>query len=442
MQESKIFSNQNLTEKVHYVYRVTIDEKYYIGKRTGLLNDLHTGAYTTSSKLVQEKLRNGHHFSKIKILQVFSTAKDALEFESRILTRVDAKRNPKFLNQSNGRGNDFCLKQHTEETKEKMSEITKERFDINTEQGLKNREKQRKSGQAQFDPNTEEGKRNRENMSKIMKKAFNPNTERGRKNLEKMSKSHKARYNPNTEEGRRNLEIHSEIMKKAFNPNTEEGRRNRENMSKSHKEFYNTEQGKKLRENHSEFMKEFYNTEQGKKLRENHSEFQRNNWNKNTERGRKLREHLSEKGIERFNPETEEGRIRREDMSNKKKEYFNPETEEGRIRREDMSNKRKEQTKEQLQKRKNSSILGELMFDEDFLRENFLILDDKNNQRFLWSVYSKLSGYKKSSIIEQKREGKLSFLHGIESISISEELENSKIKEIEAIIKSRNDEKE
>ena len=481
MKEPKIFSVENLTEKVHYVYRVTIDEKYYIGKRTGFLNDLHTGAYKTSSELVQEKLRNGHRFSKIKILQVFSSSKDALEFEKRILMRVNARKNPKFLNQHNGNG-EFSLRQHTEKTKKKISKKAKEFYktergkkqreiqtefmkefynpnteegrrnlEINskmriefykTERGVKNKEIHSEFMTERFNPNTEEGRKNRENHSEFMKEYYNTDTEEGRKRRENKTQLAQTQFDPKTEEGRRNREKHSEIMKKAFNPNTEEGRRNRENMSKSHKEFYNTEQGKKLRENHSEFMKEFYNTEQGKKQREIQSEFQRNNWNKNTERGRKLREHLSEKGIERFNPETEEGRIRREDMSNKKKEYFNPETEEGRIRREDMSNKRKEQTKEQLQKRKNSSILGELMFDEDFLRENFLILDNKNNPRFLWSVYSKLTGYKKSSIIEQKREGKLSFLHGIESISISEELENSKIKEIEAIIKSRNDEKE
>ena len=111
MKESKIFSEQNLTEIVHYVYRVSIDGKYYIGKRTGFLNDLETGRYKTSSNLVHEKLKNGAHFSKIKILQVFSTEKDALEFEKRILLRVNAKRNPKFLNQHNGNGN-YTLKQH------------------------------------------------------------------------------------------------------------------------------------------------------------------------------------------------------------------------------------------------------------------------------------------------------------------------------------------
>ena len=127
MKESIIFTERNLTEKVHYVYRVTIDGKYYIGKRTGFLNDLETGRYKTSSNLVHEKLQNGHHFSKIKILQVFSSSKDALKYENKILTRVDAKRNSKFLNQTNGSG-DFTCKQHTEKTKAKM----KERFNPET----------------------------------------------------------------------------------------------------------------------------------------------------------------------------------------------------------------------------------------------------------------------------------------------------------------------
>ena len=124
MQESIIFTERNLTEKVHYVYRVTIDGKYYIGKRSGCLNDLETGRYKTSSNLVHEKLQNGHHFSKIKILQVFASSKDALEFESRILTRVSAKTNPKFLNQTNG-NKDFYITQQTEKAKEKMKGLIK-----------------------------------------------------------------------------------------------------------------------------------------------------------------------------------------------------------------------------------------------------------------------------------------------------------------------------
>ena len=335
MKESIIFREENFTEKVHYVYRVTIDEHYYIGKRTGFLNDLKTGRYKTSSNIIKEKLRNGSHFSKIKILQVFSTKEEALGFEERILTRLNAKINPKFLNQSNG-NKDFYVEKHTEETKAKMSKSHKELY------------------------KTEQGSKNKENHSEFMKERFNPETEQGRKNLE--------------ENRRRGVE--------RFNSNTEEGRKRREKQSQSAKAKFdiNTEQGRKRRENNSEKMKEYYN------------------------------------------PETEEGRRNKEKQSQLAKV---------------TSQKR---TETNLQKRQNASILGELMFNEAFIRENFLIRDDKNNLRFLSSVYSKLSTYSRSHICLEKRIGKLSFLYGINSISLSEEQENTKIKEIEAIIKSRNEE--
>ena len=82
------------------------------------------------------------------------------------------------------------------------------------------------------------------------------------------------------------------------------------------------------------------------------------------------------------------------------------------------------------------------MFDEFFIRENFLIIDNKNNQRFLWSVYSKLTGYSECFTRQQKQNGKISFLSGIKSIKLSEKDENAKIKEIEQLLKSRNNEKE
>ena len=68
--------------------------------------------------------------------------------------------------------------------------------------------------------------------------------------------------------------------------------------------------------------------------------------------------------------------------------------------------------------------------------------DNKNNQRFLWPVYSKLTGYSENTIRQQKQIGKISFLSGIKSIKLSEEEENAKIKEIEQLLKSRNNEKE
>ena len=399
MKESKIFSERNLTEIVHYVYCVIIDGKYYIGKRTGLLNDLHTGRYKTSSKLVHEKLQNGFHFTKIKILKVFSTEKEAFEYEEKYLTRVDARRNPKFLNQHNGGNGNYTLKQHTEKSKKKMSKTKKALFDKNTEEGRKNREKVSKSQKTRFDINTEEGRKNRENVSKKQKERYNPDTEEGRKQREIRSEKVKSQFDPNTEAGRKRREHQSNKRKEYFNPETERGRQNLEKRSQISKSIFdiNTEQGKKLRENHSKKMKDYYNTEEGKRNKEKRSE--------------------------------------------SAKARFDPNTEEGRKRREIYSKNIKKVAETKLKKRIEASILGELMFDEAFIRQNFLITDDKNNQRFLSSVYSKLSGYCDGSIVKQKREGKLSFLYGIKSIYISEEQENAKIKEIEAIIKSMNKKK-
>lgn len=335
MKESTIFNEHDLTEKVHYVYRVVIDRYYYIGKRTGFLNDLITGRYKTSSKLVREKLKNGYHFSKIKILKVFSTSEEALEFENRILTRVNASTNPKFLNQQNGSG-DFTLKQHTEKTKEKLSEIKIE----------------------YFNPETENGRRNKENQSKIRKEYFNPETEEGIKNKEKQSQLAKAQFDVFTEQGQKLRKEHSSKMKSFFDINSEDGRRNRENHSKI------------------------------------------------------------------------------------RKEYFNPNTEQGRINLEKAKVYAQKIAESRVKNRKSVSILSDLMFDEAFIKENFLITDDKNNPRFLWSVYSKLSGYSESHICKEKRIGKLRFLYGIKSIALTEEQESVKTEEIKVIIKSRNYEKE
>ena len=362
MKESNIFSEKNLTEKVHYVYRVTIDEKHYIGKRSGLLNDLITGVYKTSSKIVQEKLKNGMTFSKIKIIQVFSSSEDALNFEKRILTRVNAKANKKFLNQCNGNSSDFCLKQHSEKTKKKLSKIQKKRWDKDTEEGRKNREIRRDLFLKMYDINTEEGRKRRE--------------------LDRISTN--KQFDINTEQGRKNRENHRNLTLKQFDINTEEGRKNRENHLKAMKEYYN--------------------------------------------------------------PETELGQLHLQENRERQKEVYNINTEEGRRNREKAKERAKVVTqksaKTRIQKRKDNSILGELIFDEDFIRKNFLIIDNKNNQRFLWSVYSKLTGYSECMTRQLKQNGKISFLSGIKSIKLSEEEENAKIKEIEQLLKSRNNEKE
>ena len=149
---------------------------------------------------------------------------------------------------------------------------------------------------------------------------------------------------------------------------------------------------------------------------------------------------------EYFNPETELGQLHLQENRERQKEVYNINSEEGRRNREKAKERAKVVTqksaKTRIQKRKDNSILGELIFYEDFIRKNFLIIDNKNNQRFLWSVYSKLTGYSECMTRQLKQNGKISFLSGIKSIKLSEEEENAKIKEIEQLLKSRNNEKE
>lgn len=142
-----------------------------------------------------------------------------MKFEKRILTRVDARTNTKFLNQHNGCG-DFSLKQHTEETKEKISKSHKERFNPNTPKGRKNKEKRSQSTKAQFDINTESGRRNRKNRSEIKIEFYK--TEQGRKRRENLSENKRKFWDKNTEEGRRNREIHSKSQRNLVNINLTE----------------------------------------------------------------------------------------------------------------------------------------------------------------------------------------------------------------------------
>lgn len=89
---------------VHYVYRLTarapVEGKiYYVGKHSGELDDLSTGVYKTSSKIVKEIFSN--ETFRIKIVKIFDNAIDAVKFEAKYHARVNAKHNPLFFNNAN-----------------------------------------------------------------------------------------------------------------------------------------------------------------------------------------------------------------------------------------------------------------------------------------------------------------------------------------------------
>ncbi len=76
---------------ISYVYRVTSKTPingmiYYVGKRTGELDDLQTGRYKTSSKLLRDIFNPNDFF--IKIVKVFRTPEEAIKFEIKYHKRL------------------------------------------------------------------------------------------------------------------------------------------------------------------------------------------------------------------------------------------------------------------------------------------------------------------------------------------------------------------
>lgn len=93
----------------YYAYVIIWDDRYYIGSRTSnnsnpqeLFSECGKN-YTTSSKVVKRYL-NDVGKPKETRQYLFKTKKEAFNFETRLLNRLDAKNNPKFLNLHNNEG--------------------------------------------------------------------------------------------------------------------------------------------------------------------------------------------------------------------------------------------------------------------------------------------------------------------------------------------------
>ena len=86
-------------------------------------------SYFSSSALVKDKIRsNGHPIYEVR--KIFSCGKNALRWENRFLTRIDAKNREDFLNRSNG-AKDFGGRPFTQETRIKQSVAAKKRWASN-----------------------------------------------------------------------------------------------------------------------------------------------------------------------------------------------------------------------------------------------------------------------------------------------------------------------
>lgn len=79
--------------------------------------------YFTSSRFVKETITKHGDPDVVEIRRTFTTSKDALCWENKVLRRIDAKSRSKWLNQHNGDGN-FRLMGHTLDTAKRISEST------------------------------------------------------------------------------------------------------------------------------------------------------------------------------------------------------------------------------------------------------------------------------------------------------------------------------
>jgi len=91
----------------HFVYRLTLlepfDERvHYIGKRSckGEICDIGIDYFTSSKRLKIFFKENTEKF-KVKIVKIFSTSIEAVDFEGKYHKRLDVKRNKLFFNQQN-----------------------------------------------------------------------------------------------------------------------------------------------------------------------------------------------------------------------------------------------------------------------------------------------------------------------------------------------------
>jgi len=101
----------------------------YYGSRTKQgcdPSDLWTSYYTSSKTVRQLIKQHGKDAFEVEVRRTFATKAQAIQWEHRVLARVDAARNPLYLNKNNGDrkfyGSTTMLgKKHTEDARRRMS---------------------------------------------------------------------------------------------------------------------------------------------------------------------------------------------------------------------------------------------------------------------------------------------------------------------------------
>ena len=102
--------------KYHYVYRITnlIENKHYYGSRTSTISpydDLGKKYFSSASSpknsWIKSDQKKNHHNYKYKIIQIFSTRKQAIELECKLHNKFDVSNSNLFYNESKQNGTKF-----------------------------------------------------------------------------------------------------------------------------------------------------------------------------------------------------------------------------------------------------------------------------------------------------------------------------------------------
>lgn len=131
----------------YHIYCIPTGEHYYgVRWEQNCYPDQLWTTYFTSSKLVKDRIKTyGKQSFLVTIRKTFSSAEDAVKWESKVLRRIDAKNRTNWLNQHNN-SPEFRCKGHTKESnlKNRLAHLGKKRkpfTDIqkrNMSQALKN----------------------------------------------------------------------------------------------------------------------------------------------------------------------------------------------------------------------------------------------------------------------------------------------------------------
>jgi hypothetical protein len=133
--QQKIFLSEELTSKSPYVYWIEHipSKRIYHGRKYAIetcdsSTFMTSNGYQTSSSLISQLIESdGLDSFRVLCIRHYATKQDVINYEHNFLNIVDAKNNPRYLNESNG-GLTFRTKEYlSEKHKEKISKKLKGR---------------------------------------------------------------------------------------------------------------------------------------------------------------------------------------------------------------------------------------------------------------------------------------------------------------------------